>query len=129
MQMVQISVWLYTQAIKQEGVHQRQLKMTHINFAILNNHVTVMSLTFIKNTYFYTVKKKKLKIAVFHIIYTRWLFSSNRTVSKIEWRSENLTFQNLFKICYLQKSFEISWLLTKNLTQRATNSYVSTQFY
>ena len=69
--MVQISMWLYTRAIKQEGVHQRQLKMTHINFAILNSHVTVISLTFIKNTYFYPVKKKKLKIAVFHIIYER----------------------------------------------------------
>ena len=37
----QISVKVYTQAIKQEGVH-RQWKMTHINFAILNS-------SFIKN--------------------------------------------------------------------------------
>ena len=37
----------------------RQLKMTHVKFAILNSHVTVTYLRFIKNTYFYAVKEKK----------------------------------------------------------------------
>ena len=33
-------------------------------FAILNSHVTVTYLRFIKNTYFYVVKQKNKKIAV-----------------------------------------------------------------
>ena len=37
----------------------RQLKITHVKFAILNSHVTVTYLRFIKNTYFYAVKQKK----------------------------------------------------------------------
>ena len=41
---------------------------------------------------------EKLKIAVFPIIYKMWLFSSKKTVSKIEWYlSGNLTFQNLLR--------------------------------
>ena len=40
----------YIQVIKQERVYiQGQLKLTHINFAILNRHVTVIYLTFIKS--------------------------------------------------------------------------------
>ena len=37
----------------------RQLKITDVKFAILNSHVTVTYLRFIKNTYFYAVKQKK----------------------------------------------------------------------
>ena len=37
----------------------RQLKITHVKFAILNSHVTVTYLRFIKNTFFYAVKQKK----------------------------------------------------------------------
>ena len=40
----------YIRVIKQERVYiQRQLKLTRINFAILNPHVTVIYLAFIKN--------------------------------------------------------------------------------
>ena len=35
-----------------------QLKMTHIQFAILNSNVTVIYLRSIKNNYFYPVKQK-----------------------------------------------------------------------
>ena len=35
-----------------------QLKMTHIQFAILNSNVTVIYLRSIKNTYFYPVKQE-----------------------------------------------------------------------
>ena len=49
-----LSVGLYT-GYKQEGLHW-ELKMTNIDFAILNSH-----LRFIKNTNFYVVKQKDLK--------------------------------------------------------------------
>ena len=39
--------------------YEGQLKLTHINLAVLNIHVTVTYLRFIKNTYFYAVKEKK----------------------------------------------------------------------
>ena len=40
--------------------------MTHIDFGILNSHVSVIYLLrFIKSTNFYMVKQKKIKIAVF----------------------------------------------------------------
>ena len=46
-----ISVWMYTQASRRSK--QEQLKMTHLNFAILIIHVvTVVHLKFIKSTYF-----------------------------------------------------------------------------
>ena len=47
--------------------------MTHINFVILNSHVTVVYLRFIIGTYVYNVEK--LKIAVFLIIYKEVAFS------------------------------------------------------
>ena len=46
--------------------------MTHINFVILNSHVTVTYLRFIKGTYVYNVEK--LKIAAFLIIYKEVAF-------------------------------------------------------
>ena len=58
---LQISVWVYThRGYKQEGLH-REIKMTHIDFAFLNSHVTVIYLRFIKNTYFYVEKENNLK--------------------------------------------------------------------
>ena len=72
----QISVWVYTPNYKQEGLH-RDLKMTHIDFAILNNDVTVIYLRFIKSTNFRVVKPK-FKIAVFFsaifLVYKMCLF-------------------------------------------------------
>ena len=53
--------------MKQQKVYtQGQLKLTHINFVILNSHVTVLYLRMIKNAYIYGVKQKKKnnKIAV-----------------------------------------------------------------
>ena len=53
----------FTQVIKQEKVYtQAELKFTYIDFAILNSDVTVIYLRFIKNTYFYVVKQKKVAI-------------------------------------------------------------------
>ena len=40
---------------------QRELKMIHIDFAILNSHVTVTYLRFTKSTNFFVVKQKNLK--------------------------------------------------------------------
>ena len=40
---------------------QWQLKFAHIIFLILNSHVTVTYLSFIKNSYFYAVKQKNWK--------------------------------------------------------------------
>ena len=45
---------------KQDGLH-RKLKMTHVDFSILNNHVTVAYLRFMKSTNFYVIKKKNFK--------------------------------------------------------------------
>ena len=67
-----------------------QLKLTKINFTILNSHVTVIYLRFIKNTYFYVIKQKNTK-------YLYWLFSSRKAVTIKLHLSENLTFQNLLK--------------------------------
>ena len=50
-----LSLGVYTvyQAIR--STHG-QLKMTHINFATLNSHVTAVHLRFIESIYFYVVK-------------------------------------------------------------------------
>ena len=45
---------------KQESL-QRELKMTHMNFAILNNYVTVIYLRFTKSSNFFVVKRNNLK--------------------------------------------------------------------
>ena len=75
---------------KPEGLN-RKLKMTHIDFAILNSHVTVIYLRFIKITIL-SGKIKKNKIAVFfHVIYPVSKINENLT-----FQLENLTFQNLF---------------------------------
>ena len=50
---------VYIQAVKQEKVYTLgQLKFTHINFAILNSHVTVVYVRYIRSTYFYVVEQK-----------------------------------------------------------------------
>ena len=56
---LQFSCWCIWQAIKQEIVCTLgQLKLTHINFAILNSHVTVIYLRFIKNAVFMWYHRK-----------------------------------------------------------------------
>ena len=52
-----------------QGSLQRRLKMTHKDFAILNSHVTVMYLTFIKSTNFFVVKQKNLKQLYFSLLF------------------------------------------------------------
>ena len=105
-----------TQAIKQEKVYtQGQLKLTHINFSILNSHVTVIFLRFIKNTYFYVVKQTNRK-------QLHWLFLSKKTVTVKQHLSENLTFQNLLKNRKLLPAkkfgyFCFSWLFIRNLKE------------
>ena len=53
------------QAIKQEKIYtQGQLKLTHINFVILNSYVRVIYLRFIKKHLFLGGKTEKSKIGV-----------------------------------------------------------------
>ena len=76
-------MWMYT-----VGYQQGQLKLTYINFVILN---FVMYFKFIKSTYFYAVKQKNWK-------WLDWLFWCKKPVSTLKWHlSENLIFQNLLK--------------------------------
>ena len=66
--------------------------MAHIDFAILNSHVTVIYLRFIKSTIFFCGKTtNKFKIAVFFpAIYP--------CISNVPFlKQENLTFRNLLK--------------------------------
>ena len=56
--------------------------MTHTNFTILNSHVTVIYLRFIKSTNFYAVKQKHVKWLYFFLLF---ILSSEKTVSKIKW--------------------------------------------
>ena len=59
--------------------------MTHIDFTILNSHITVKYSRFIKSTNFFMVKQKNLKQLYFILL--------------LNWNdlSENLSFQILFK--------------------------------
>ena len=51
-------MWVYT---REEKVYtQGQLKMTHINFVMLDSYVKVIYSRFVKNTYFQGVKNIKL---------------------------------------------------------------------
>ena len=79
--------------------------MTHIYLAILNSHVIVIYLRFIKSCNVYVVKQKHLKLLYFSVP-----FSSKKTVSKTKsLLSEIVAFQNLLKNGNYsqQKSFEI----------------------
>ena len=54
------NVGVLARAIKQENVYtQGQLKLTHINFVILNSYVTVTYFRFIKKHLFLDSKKQK----------------------------------------------------------------------
>ena len=78
------------QAIKQEKVYtQEQLKLIHINFSILNSHVTVIYLRFIKNIYFHAVNRNTENNCI-------GFFQGKKLTIKLH-LSESLTFQNLFK--------------------------------
>ena len=79
-----------TQAIKQQKVYpEGQLKLSHINFVILNSHIRVMFKIHQKHV-FNALKQKNWKSLY-------WLFSCKKNV-KIKWDlSQNLTFQNLLK--------------------------------
>ena len=53
----------YMQAMKQEKVHmQGELKLTHMNFVILNSFVKIIHLRFLKKTlYLGSIKQKNWK--------------------------------------------------------------------
>ena len=56
MKVVDLSVGVYTVSKARRSI-QGQLEMTHIIFGILNSHVTVAHLRFIKSTHFHAVKQ------------------------------------------------------------------------
>ena len=75
-----------------KSLTQGQLKLTQLDFPILNSNIKVIYLRFIENTYFHVLNLcEKLKVAL-------WLFSSKKTAS-IKWHllSKNIPFQNLLK--------------------------------
>ena len=82
---LQSSVWVYTHKLWARRSTQGVKNDPH-RFAILNNHITVTYLRFIKNTKFYVVKQKNLRwmyfSLLFILVYKICLFSSNKTVSK-----------------------------------------------
>ena len=55
--------------------------MTDINFAILNSHVIVEHLKFIKSTNFYGVKAEKMEIDVFSI-YLLFIYTNKMTMKR-----------------------------------------------
>ena len=87
-----------------------KIKLNHINFVILSNHVTVIYLRFIKNIYFYVI-----------------IFLSVTIKLRL---SENLTFQNLLKKRKLlpAKKFRNILDLEKE-SKRKLLSHISRQFY
>ena len=117
-------VRVYVWAMKQEKFYtQGELKLNHKNFTILNSHVTVIYLRFIKNTYFYVVKQKNRK-------YPYWLLSSNKTVTMKLHLSENLTFQNLLKIRKPLAAEKFGNILAFHKeSKRKLLSHISRQFY
>ena len=60
-------MWVYTR------LSSKKLKLTHINFFILNSYVKVIDLRFIKNTYFYVVKSIKFGNSCIGFFQTRKL--------------------------------------------------------
>ena len=62
--------------------------MTHIDFVILNGHLIVIYLRFIKSTNFYVIKQKNLKqlyfSLLFILVYKMYIFSSKKIVSKVK---------------------------------------------
>ena len=74
--------------------------MTHINFAILNSHVTVIYLRYIESANSFEVKSKIFKIAVFFpllfiLVYKMCFFKARKLLLKSNDLLENLTLQNL----------------------------------
>ena len=88
------------------------VKMTHIDFATSNTHVTVINLMFMKVLIFMWLNKK---------IFKMWFSSSANSTTKIKQRlPENLTFQNLLKelnLLQVDKFSNIFCLLKKNLIE------------
>ena len=81
------------QAIRQEKVStQGQLKLTHIDFVILNSYVKVISLRFVKNTYFYVFKSIKFGNSCIDLFEKR-----KPTIYKMTSVRKPYTFQNLLK--------------------------------
>ena len=71
------------QAIRQEKVYtQGLLKLTHINFVILNSYVKVIYLSFVKNTYFQAVENIKFGNSCIGFFQTRILYIKMTSVRK-----------------------------------------------
>ena len=73
-----------------KGLHIGQLKLTQINFAMLNSHVIVIFKIYQKPL-FLCGKTEKLKIAVLVFVSKKNVIINNKMAS------ENLTFQDLLK--------------------------------
>ena len=81
------------QAIRQEKVSTLgMLKLTHIDFVILNSYVKVISLRFVKSTYFYVFKSIKIGKSCIDLFETR-----KPTICKMTAVRKSYTFQNLLK--------------------------------
>ena len=79
----------------------KKVYMTHMGFPILNSHITVTYLKFIKSTNLYVVKQKNLFNCILPCylpLYYKVPFLKQKNVSKIKWLlSVNLTSKNLLK--------------------------------
>ena len=120
---------MYVQAIEEEDLHKGSFKNNPHKFFILNSHLTVIYLKFIKSTYFYKLKKKNwiIVFSIFSIISTcikikrpfncikglicrcGFLSGKKANIKKKTYLPVNLAFQNLLKNkhYYLQRSLEI----------------------
>ena len=100
-------MWVSHQAIKQEKIYtEGQLKLTHINFVILNSYVKVTYLRFTKKTLIFRwLKKHKISKKLY------WLFSNKKTYYKMTFVRKLYTFQNQLKnrrlFYYLLKSLHL----------------------
>ena len=102
------------QAIRQERVYtQEHLKLIHINVFILNTHITVAYLRFIKNIIFMLYKnKKKMKIIVLAFFTQKNLYTITDKMTSVR-KSHILKSVKKSKTITCWKI----WLLTKNLKQ------------
>ena len=104
-----------------KSLHTGRVKITHINFAILNSHIIVVFLRFIRNTYFYVVKQK-LKITVLAFFKQENCYNKMISVRK-SYLSKSFKKQ---KAITCPKCLEISWLLTKTLKESYDHLYQQT---
>ena len=100
--------WL--SAIKQGKVFTHwKLKLTHINFAILNSCVIIKHLRFIKNNYFYVVKQKNWKKLYWLLfkeenLYNKMTFVRNNYIPKSVYKQKTIICWKVWKyLCFWQR--------------------------